>query len=75
MSISKKETGKQNVDSHKKVNKILKQTDPIKRNVEKDLESEENSPMDPPEAYKGETVDGVEYDQMNVLLQNFMMSM
>ena len=72
MSISKKETGKQNVDSHKKVNKILKQTDPIKRNVEKDLESEENSPMDPPEAYKGETVDGVEYDQMNVLLQNFM---
>ncbi len=70
--MSKKETGKQNIDPHKKANKILKQTDPIKGNVEKGLESEENSPMDPPEAYEGETVDGIEYDQLNVLLQNFM---
>jgi len=72
MSTGKKETGKQNSDQQKKVNKILKQTDPIIGNVEKGLESEENSPMDPPAAYEGETVGGVEYDQLNVLLQNFM---
>jgi len=71
MDIIDKKTGKRIPREEKELNKALKHTDPIKRNAEKGLESEEHSPMDPPEAYEGTMVDGVSYEQMNALLQNF----
>jgi hemerythrin-like domain-containing protein len=71
MKIIDENTGKRLVDSDKKIDKSLKQTDPLNRNAEKDLELEENSPMEPPEAYDGSTVEGVPYDQMHGLLQKF----
>ena len=70
MKIIDKKTGKRIVDTE--VNKSLRQDDPIKRNVEKGLESVEHSPMDPPEAYDGAEVRGASYDQMDVALQQYM---
>lgn len=72
MQIIDKKTGKRIVDADKKINKSLKQEDPIKRNVEKSLEIEEHSPMDPPEAFDGAVVEDVSYDQMSDILQGFM---
>jgi len=72
MHIIDKNTGKRIVNPDKKVESSLKQTDPLKRNAEKDLESEEHSPMEPPEAYDGMAVEGVDYDQMHGLLKGFM---
>jgi hemerythrin-like domain-containing protein len=50
----------------------LRQKDPIKRNVEKDLEQVENSPMDPPEAYAESTVEKVPYEKMPKHIQELM---
>jgi len=70
--MNEKEIAKHSIDTDQNASKTIKQTDPLQRQAEKDLEAEENSPMDPPEAYNAETVNDVEYDQMNVILQNFM---
>ena len=68
MKIIDPKTGKRIVDSEKSLNK----KDPIKRRVEKDLEQEEYSPMDPPDAYEGTTAEKVSYDELDVLLQQYM---
>ncbi len=74
MEIIDKKTGKRIVDAEVKANnKSLNQEDPIKRNVEKSLDLDESSPMDPPDAYDPTmTVGGVKYDQMDTLLQQYM---
>ncbi|MBZ0327728.1 MAG: hemerythrin domain-containing protein [Altibacter sp.] len=65
-------TGKR-VDNEKRaVNKALKKSDPIKRNIEKDLEVDENSPMDPPDAYDATKSIEVSYEQMPAIIQKFM---
>ena len=46
--------------------------DPIKRFVEKDTDTEEMSPMDPPEAFAPSTVEPVAYEDMYPLLQKLM---
>lgn len=48
-----------------------KNSDPIKRFVEKES-SEEYSPMEPPDAFSPPALDEVEYEQMNSVLKNFM---
>ncbi len=72
MEIINRNTGKRSTDYDKKLDKSLKTKDPVKRNVEKGLEDEEFSPMDPPEAYEGATVKGVDYSDMHELIQKFM---
>jgi hemerythrin-like domain-containing protein len=49
--------------------KQLNKKDPLKRAAQKDLESVENSPMDPPEAYSESTVGGVSKDDFPELLK------
>jgi len=46
--------------------------DPIKRFVEKDSNSEEMSPMEPPEEFAPSTVEPVAYEDMHPLLQKLM---
>jgi len=72
MEIINKKTGKRSMERDKKINKKLKKEDPIKRKAEKDLEDEEFSPMDPPDAYEGSKVEDVSYDEMHIHLQKFM---
>ncbi len=74
MKIIDRKTGKRIVDpSKKKINKLLKELDPIQRNALKGGELEEHSPMDPPEAYDSSlVVEGVKYEDMHPLLQGFM---
>lgn len=50
--------------------KNLNKEDPIKRIVEKE-NSEELSPMDPPDAYSPPSVDEIAYDQMDDVLKKF----
>ncbi|CAG0962393.1 MAG: hemerythrin domain-containing protein [Bacteroidetes bacterium] len=65
MKIIDRETGK-------RLDKDLKQNDPLIRNVEKDVTpDEENSPMDPPGAYEGTPVLDVDASKMHSLLQRF----
>ena len=52
MKIIDTVTGKRLDGLDKKTQAQLAKTDPVKRNVEKGLEDEEYSPMDPPEAYE-----------------------
>lgn len=72
MKIIDKNTGKRVVKNETKIDKSLKRTDPLKRNAEKGLESEEFSPMDPPDAYEATLVSEVGYDQMHELIQHYM---
>ena len=72
MRLIDQKTGKLISDVSSEINKTLKQVDPIKRNAEKGEELEENSPMDPPEAYDGTVIEGVSYEEMNGLLQRYM---
>ena len=62
------------MDTEEKANnKSLNQEGHIKRNVEKSLDLNESSPMDPPDAYdQTMTANGVKYDQMDSLLQQYM---
>ncbi len=55
-----------------KLDPSLKKTDPLQRNVEKGLEDEENSPMDPPDAYGGAVIEDVPYEAMHALLRSYM---
>ena len=72
MRIIDKKTGKRIVDADTEINKTLNREDPIKRNVDKDPELAEHSPMDPPEAYDGTAVEDVSYEQMDAVLQHYM---
>ena len=55
MKIIDRNSGKRLVDDPSAANKNKVKNDPIKRFVEKGLEGEELSPMDPPEAYDEST--------------------
>lgn len=52
--------------------KNLQKSDPVKRNVEKGLEGQEMSPMDPPEAFEPPKVEEVPYEDMHPVLQGLM---
>lgn len=71
MQIIDRKTGKRLVDT--RLNKELKEKDPVKRNVEKGLEGKEMSPMDPPDAYRIEqTAEKVTYGDMSLVLRGLM---
>ncbi|MCO5269946.1 MAG: hemerythrin domain-containing protein [Brumimicrobium sp.] len=53
----------------KKINKELRDDDPIMVNAQKEGESE-MSPMDPPEAYDKSTAIGLDYEHANHFIQN-----
>lgn len=59
--------------SQKEINKKLKDEDPIIRNVTKDENMDEFSPMDPPDAYDPERtrVKGVDMNDLNPVLNDF----
>lgn len=52
--------------------KQLKESDPLLRNAEKDLDEAEFSPMDPPDAYSPPGAGEVDYDSMHPLIQHLM---
>lgn len=70
MEIISRKTGKRNKEIDIETAKALKKDDPVIK-AEKELDIEENSPMDPPEAYKGSLVSDVHIEEMHSLLQNF----
>ena len=72
MKIYDYKTGKPFPNINKEAQKELRKNDPIKRNVEKSLDIEENSPMDPPEAYDETVTVDVSYDDMDDLLKQYM---
>ena len=72
MKIIDRKTGKR-IDEDTKSNlKEVSKNDPVKRNVEKGLEGEELSPMDPPEAYEKLTQDEIKYADMHKSIQMLM---
>lgn len=65
MKIIDTTTGKRMDAVDKKAQAVLAKQDPIQRNVEKGLEEEEFSPMDPPEAYAvSKDLDEIHYEDM-----------
>jgi len=52
--------------------KNLNKQDPLKRMVERQQETEEFSPMDPPDAFQPPDLDGVKYEDMHPLIQTLM---
>jgi len=52
--------------------KNLNKQDPLKRMVERQNETEEFSPMDPPDAFKPPVLDEAKYENMNPLIQSLM---
>lgn len=71
MKIIDKETGKRVVGKPAKLDKRLKDADPIKRLVDKELDSSEYSPMDPPDAYDKD-LSKINYESMSESLRDFM---
>ncbi len=73
MKIIDRESGKRNEEVDKKDLSDLKKNDPISRNVEKGLESDEEfSPMDPPTAYDDNyAVVDVDKSEMHKVLHSF----
>jgi hemerythrin-like domain-containing protein len=73
MKIIDSNTGKRVDNETKEHMKKLKVEDPINREVEKELDTSEYSPMDPPDAYEGALVpEAVGYDDMHAYLQKLM---
>jgi len=72
MKIIDTKSGKRLDKDGKEIATKLKETDPLNRNVYKQDELSENSPMDPPDAYDKEatTVDGIKYDDLTPSLKN-----
>jgi hemerythrin-like domain-containing protein len=52
--------------------KNLNKIDPLKRMVERQEETEEFSPMDPPDAFQPPALDEVKYEDMHPLIQSLM---
>lgn len=50
----------------------LNKIDPLKRHVEKSLDTEEHTPFDPPEAYTPPTVKGISFSEMHNAIQLLM---
>jgi len=75
MKIIDKKTGKRfdNKDLElKSLNKILKENDPIIQNMEKVDNTEEFSPMSPPEAYDKDKAIGLDYKDASKILKTYM---
>ena len=72
MKIIDTKTGKRVGQEQKDINVKLKEEDPILRNATKDLDQEELSPMDPPEAYEVNAPDAVENADYHSLIQQYM---
>lgn len=51
----------------------LNKVDPLKRLVEKELDSEEHTPFDPPEAYAPTTMKGISFEEMHPAIQHLML--
>jgi hemerythrin-like domain-containing protein len=52
--------------------KNLNKQDPLKRMVERQDETEEFSPMDPPDAFQPPSLDEMKYEDMHPVIQKFM---
>jgi hemerythrin-like domain-containing protein len=52
--------------------KNLNKQDPLKRMVERQNETEEFSPMDPPDAFQPPTLDETKYEEMHPVIQSLM---
>ena len=50
----------------------LKHSDPLKRSADKQSDSPEYSPMDPPDAYSPPAIEEIPYDNMPVFIQKLM---
>ena len=72
MKIIDTQTGKRVGSDQKSLNKKLKEEDPILRNASKELDKEELSPMDPPEAYEAFKPEAVDADNYHPLIQQYM---
>jgi len=72
MKIIDPVSGKRLDNKGPKLDPSLKKTDPLKVNAEKGMEGEENSPMDPPDAYGGAVIEDVPYEALHPLLQHYM---
>lgn len=71
MRIIDPTTGKRITKDDKGIDKSLHKSDPITRKVEKDLEEQEHSPMDPPDAYEGTVDEKASFDDFNEMLKKF----
>ena len=72
MKIIDTKSGKRVGTDLKEISKKLKQDDPLQRNVYKEDEISEHSPMDPPDAYDKEAsnVDGITFDDLAISLKD-----
>ena len=52
--------------------KVINKEDPLKRNVDKGIEGNELSPMDPPDAYSPPNDKTIPYEEMHGFIQNLM---
>ena len=65
-------TGKRVGQEEKVLNRKLKEEDPILRNASKELDQDELSPMDPPDAYEINTPDQVTENEYHALIKQYM---
>lgn len=72
MKIIDTKTGKRIGQEQKAVNRKLKEEDPILRNASKELDQDELSPMDPPDAYEINTPDQVSENEYHALIKQYM---
>lgn len=74
MKIIDRNTGKRVADETAQSASKLRHTDPIKRNVEKDFGQDEDSPMDPPDAYDNSLINNIEEESITSLALNELMN-
>jgi iron-sulfur cluster repair protein YtfE (RIC family) len=72
MKIIDTKTGKRVGAEAREINKKLKEEDPILRNASKDLDQDELSPMDPPEAHETNTPNPVKEGEEHPLIRQYM---
>lgn len=72
MKIIDTKTGKRVGKEQKEINLKLKEEDPILRNASKQLDQDELSPMDPPDAYEMNTPEVEEKATYHPLIQQYM---
>ena len=72
MKIIDTKTGKRVGQEEKVLNRKLKEEDPILRNASKELDQDELSPMDPPDAYEINTPDQVTENEYHALIKQYM---
>lgn len=72
MKIIDTKTGKRIGEETRKINKKLKEEDPILRNATKDTGQDELSPMDPPEAHETNTPNPIKPGEEHPLIKQYM---